>query len=116
MTTTTSTTLPPLAAIPVGDGTTSQQVEVGRVGFVVSITATGPCGLQVRDAAGGTVAYEGTLAAAATRSFPAGTGAWIRLGAPGAVHVTVDGRPIEPAPGGDTPVDVVFASGHGGAA
>jgi hypothetical protein len=80
-------------------------------GASIRVTASGPCWLEVRaGGASGQVAYEGTLAAG-QQSTVAGP-AWIRLGNPPAVSVTVNGVAVTP-PGASSanPMDLQFTLG-----
>ncbi len=80
--------------------------KVARVGLTA---ARGDCWLLVRvDSGAGLVLYENTLTRGHSVSF-ARPRLWIRLGAPGNVSATLNGRPIESLPRNEHPTNILVS-------
>ena len=69
----------------------------------------GACWVEARSGAGGPVLFEGTLAAGESRSFPVGSGLWVRVGNVGAARVTLGDRPLDLPVGGPVPYNLVVS-------
>ena len=67
------------------------------------------CWVEARSGAGGPVLFEGTLAAGESRSFPVGSGLWVRVGDVGAASVTLGDRPLDLPVGGPVPYNLVVS-------
>ena len=108
---TTATTTPPQPAVLVSanGGTATYQLTSPTASIVVK--ATGPCWIEVKAGSPrGQVVVEETLSAG-QRSSVTGP-AWIRLGDPPHVAVTVDGTPMSvPDAGAAVPLDLQFTLG-----
>jgi cytoskeletal protein RodZ len=106
-----ATTAPVLPAVLVSasGGTATYQLTSPAASIVVK--ATGPCWIEVKAGSpAGEVVVEETLSAGQSSSV---TGpAWIRLGDPPHVAVTVDGTPMSvPGAGTAVPLDLQFTLG-----
>ncbi|HTW06182.1 MAG TPA: RodZ domain-containing protein [Acidimicrobiales bacterium] len=106
---TTATTAKPAVLLSASAGTATYQLKSPSASIVVK--ASGPCWIEVKArGAAGTVVYEGTLEKGQQSSI---TGpAWIRLGDPPYVAVTVNGKQMS-VPGARTavPLDLQFTLG-----
>jgi Domain of unknown function (DUF4115) len=105
-----ASTVPPVPAAVVaipGDAGT-EQFQVSAAGFALTIAADGDCWVQVRPSERGSPTFEGMIPVGTTQSFPADTSLWVRLGAPGAVRVSIDGQALPVPSDGNLPVDLVF--------
>jgi Domain of unknown function (DUF4115) len=112
-----ASTIPPVPAVVAipGDAGT-EQFQVSTAGFALTIAADGDCWVQVRPSEGVSPTFEGMIPVGTTQSFPADTSLWVRLGAPGAVRVSIDGQALALPSDGNLPVDLVFdVSGAAGA-
>jgi len=84
---------------------------VPKVARVVLTAARGDCWLLVRiDSQTGRVLYENTLSRGRSTSF-VGSRLWIRIGAPGSLSATLNGRPIGILPRNDHPTNVLVGPG-----
>ena len=98
---------PPVLEPAARDGATLHYA-TGAANLDVLLTATGDCWVSVTDA-GGRVVFTGVLHPTEQRTVAVAAPATFRLGNPGGVAVTVNGRPLAvPAEPGQ-PVDVVLA-------
>jgi hypothetical protein len=108
---TTASTVPPQPAVLVSanGGTATYQLTSATASIVVK--ASGPCWIEVKAGSPrGQVVVEETLSAG-QRSSVTGP-AWIRLGDPPNVDVTVDGTPMSvPGSGSAVPLDLQFTLG-----
>ncbi len=107
----TTTTAPPKPATLVSSGGGSATYQLTSPSASIVVHASGPCWIEVRAGSpGGQVIYEGTLAAGQQSSV---TGpAWIRLGDPPNVSVSVDGTHMH-VPGATeaVPLNLQFSLG-----
>lgn len=76
----------------------------------LSLAASGPCWVEIRDGSpGGPVSYVGTLASGASQTFTTASGVWLRLGDPARVQLRINGSPI-PLPAAANPFDVTVST------
>jgi len=108
--TTTTTAAPkPVILVPSPTGTPTYQLASKAAPIVFK--ASGPCWIEVRaGSASGQMVYEGILQAG--QQYPVTGPAWVRLGDPPYVALTVDGGPVS-IPGATTgvPLDLQFTVG-----
>jgi hypothetical protein len=108
---TTTTTAAPKPATLVSSGGGSATYQLTSPSASIVVHASGPCWIEVRAGSpGGQVIYEGTLAAGQQSSV---TGpAWIRLGDPPNVSVSVDGTHMHvPGATAAVPLNLQFTLG-----
>jgi hypothetical protein len=81
----------------------------GPVSLVISATG-GACWAEAGPTAGGPVSWEGTIPAGQAQVLAAQSTWWVRLGAPGHVQITADGRPLVLAGPTDGPLDITVTT------
>jgi hypothetical protein len=112
-TTTTTPPAPPTTtatSVPVQLVATAPDQATYRVrsGAHITLSATGRCWVEIRrGTAAGAVVFSGTLVAGQTQGV-AGS-AWVRLGNPAVVTVTVDGTSLSPPGLSGSPYDLEFS-------
>jgi hypothetical protein len=105
---TTTTSAPSAALVSADAGTNTATYHLSSPAASIVVTARGACWLEVRAAgSSGQVVYEGTLEAG--RRWSVTGPAWIRLGDPPQVSVTVNGKRLGP-PGAEVaaPLNLQF--------
>jgi hypothetical protein len=98
----TTTTLPPSFTAVTSTATTATYTPPASTYTVTFTTTDGECWVTARSSAGSTL-LSGTLAAGETKSVTASGKTSIILGAPSAVHVTIDHQPVVLPAGYQTP-------------
>ena len=92
-----TTSTPPAAPVPGVPTTTTPTTTAPVAPLDLVVTGRGSRGsyLEVRNQSEtGTTVYSGVLVPGATRTFSFADAAWVRIGAPRAVAVTVNGEPL----------------------
>jgi hypothetical protein len=97
-----TTTVPPFHLVSNSDGTATYQVAAAAP---ISLSASGPCWVDAHKASSsGASVFTATMAAGQTQTLTAPV--WIRLGAPAAVTIKVNGQALAPPATGGDPLDI----------
>jgi len=105
---TTKTVPPGTVVTPVAQTPRSATYRTSTTPFEVVLTASGPCWVRATETTTGSVLWTGTLASGERQALPATGQVLVELGAPDAVAVSLNGKPVRLPSGFQAPLDLTF--------